>query len=262
MGQIIRQSAGQFPRRLVSRTERKGSVTVADPDRTMLIQPVLLGRRQISICICIIVAPFRYPVSEVRILVPDSGQCHIQFGKQVRPVFIDGIVIIRRAHSGHGNDFLLGTKGENSCISVEFAGGKHSQRFRFLNIQRNDFDREMISFNPIPEEPLLNAFGIHAYPFPVEGFGIVGRDLPVFRIDIDIIGFRSHGKIGEGHVCFPLRLIRYVAQQVDLTVFEHLEQVRPAVLHILISPARVSGNLFLIFDVNTASSSEFIPIAK
>ena len=107
---------------------------------------------------------------------------------------------------------MLGTEGVDRRISVELPAHKHIQGFALFDIQRNDFYGKPVSLRPILKKALLNAANIDTNALPIEGGKILSRDLAVLRVDIDVIGFRAHGQIREGHVFCALRLIGNIAQ--------------------------------------------------
>ena len=263
MSQVILQRAGQLACSTIRLTERKKIVQIAYTDGAVRTEPVLLVRRQEYVLFRgVIMVFFGYLLVKIRVFILDSGQGHVQFGEQVRPALIDRIIKIRFAHPAYRIHPLLRTEGVYGGIAVKLVPDKHLKGFRFTGYQWDDINHKPVFFRPFLQEALLYAALVDADSFPVEGGDILRRYFPVRRININIIGFRTHRQVREGHVRRALLSIGNVAQQVNLTVNQHLQQVRPAILHILIRPSGVCRNLLLIFVIDAFASSKLVPVAK
>ena len=65
--------------------------------------------------------------------------------------------------------------------------------------------------------------------------------------DVDIVVFLPHGVVGKIHDPGALRGVGHTDHHIHLTVYQHLENVRPVSVDILILPAGVVGDLLQIF---------------
>ena len=69
----------------------------------------------------------------------------------------------------------------------------------------------------------------------------------VGQVGIQVIDFLAHRQLTEQHVLRTVLGVGNTSHQVDLAVFHHLEQVRPAGLDVFVSPAGVCRDRLLVF---------------
>ena len=262
MHQVVPQRAGQLARLVIGVAERQRVVAIADADLAVRHQPILLGRQQKRVRVGVVVVLLEHPIAEIRVLVLDARQRHVQLGEQVWAILVDGIVVIRSAHPDDGDDLLLGARGVDGREPVDVAAQEHVQRLGLLDVERDDLDADLVLVRPLPEVALLDAVFVDADALAVEAREVVSADLPVRGGRVDVVGLRSHGQVGEEHGLGALRLVGHVAQQVDLAFFEHLQQVRPAVIHVLVGPAGIRGDLLLVLVVDPAAPPGLVEVAK
>ena len=168
MHQIILQCTGKLPGLLIRLTEGKIIIPVSDTDRPMILQPVLLVRHQGKIRSSLIQAFFRDLFTEIRILVLDSAQGHIQICQDIRTVLIYCIEIIRSADPADRNGPILRAHGINRGISVQFSICHQTHGLIFFQHQRYDLKGKAVILFPIRKKALLNTVFIDTDPFSVQ----------------------------------------------------------------------------------------------
>ena len=147
-------------------------------------------------------------------------------------------------------------------VAVELPPHDHFHGFVLVLKQRDDLNLYAVFSAQSFRKPSCTLPWLTPMRLPLKVSRLIRGDVAVLRVNINIVGFRAHGQLGEGHEFLALRLEGHVAEQVDLPVLQHLQQVRPAVLHIFVGPAGVGGDLVLILIGDAAAPAELIPVAE
>ena len=195
---------------------------------------------------------------EVAVLLEDAIHGHVQLLLQVRTVFVDAEIGIRRAHLAHGHHVRLAAVGIQRHQHVDLAPGQHLQQLRRLFRQLDDLGMDVVAPGPVDEHLLLDAVLVHAHPLAVEGGKIVGADLGVVGGDEGVVVLRPHGLGGIQYLLRPLLGIGHVAEQVDLPGDQLLQQLRPAALHVFIGPAGKGRHPLLVHIAVAGAPAELI----
>ena len=111
---------------------------------------------------------------------------------------------------------------------------------------------------PIDEHAPLDAPLIDSHALSVQGGEIIGRDFRIAGCDHDVVRLRAHRKRGIQHVFGALLCIGHIAQQVDFSIFEHLQKLGPGAFNVVVVPAGIGGNLALVFVGITGAAAELV----
>ena len=191
------------------------------------------------------------------VLILNPVHSRVQLGQKVGPLLANRKEEIRRAYFADGHGLVR--------VSVEIHGNKgiqlctqQQQGFFFRAGHFNDLCLYVVKLQPFTDHFLLKAASCDADPFAVQGYIIFRRNFLIIWGNENIIGLCTHGKGGIQHVFRTLLHKGHVTEQVDLTVFQHLQQLRPGSPHVLVVPAGIGSQLILVLIGIPGTSSKLI----
>ena len=168
MSKIVFQRTCQFLRFFIGAAERKITLPVSYPDLAVLLEPVVLLRREKRFGLFIVYALFGQLLVEIRVFVLYLSHSRIQFLDKIGSFLVDSIEIVRAAYSADRKDFLGKIKGVHSCKTVDLAFYDHFHRFVLAACQRNDLRRDFVLFSPLFQKGFLDTILVHADLLAVE----------------------------------------------------------------------------------------------
>ena len=112
--------------------------------------------------------------------------------------------------------------------------------------------------NPRAEETELNRTARHSHPLAVERGIVLLDDIPIVRRNVEVVFLRSHGQRREQHVRRALLREGDVAHEVDFTVFEHLNELGPTALDVVVGPPGIGGDSLLVFVSVSRTAPELV----
>ena len=262
MGEEILEGTGEPAGFRIGLTEGHEVFDIANPDRIVGLEPGAFFRRDGSRRPGVRNARFGQALVEIGVFLMNGGQGPVQLGQNVRTAFRYGVVIIRGADPAGGEDSFVGVHRIDVGEAIQGSPDEHVVGFVLFRGEGNNLNGQAVLVGPVLQKACLDAAFVNADAFSVEGGKIIRTKLVISGVNINIVGFRTHGQIRIGEKLLPLRLVGYVSEKIDLALFQLFEQIRPAVLHVFKGPAGVSGNLLLILIVDAAAAAELIPIAE
>ena len=247
IGQIVLHQAGQFARVFVLGAEGQIVVLIAHADGPMLCQPVDLFRSEKGVGADAPDVFFKELLVVIAVFVLNPAHGRVQLVQQIRAVFADREIVIGRACLADRDRLGRMDEGIHRDVAVKLTHGELFQRL-FLRVRNlDDLRLHAVLFCPFPVLIRLYAALVDADPPAVLRARILRQNLAVVRRDEEIVFLRAHGQRGIEHVFGALLGVRDIAHEIDFALLQHLEQVRPASADVLIGPARIAGQLDLVF---------------
>ena len=222
-------------------------VLIADADGAVPGQPAHLFLRQKRVGAGPLDVLFEHPLVVVAVLALDAVQGFVQIIEQVGALRADGKEEIGSADLAHGHGELRIHKGVHGDVAVQLAPRHHRQRLVLAAGQLDQLRLNAVAPRPLPIEIGLYAALVDADPLSVQR-GVVRRiDALVARRGEQVVFLRAHRQGRVQHLAGSLLGAGDVAHQVDVAVDQHLHQCRPAPGDAFVLPARIGGDLHLVF---------------
>ena len=260
--QVILQGAGQLPGVRVRGAEGQVVVLEADADRPVGIQPLplLQGEIEVGAGVLQVFGVELLVVMLVFILNPVHGV--IQLRQEVGALLADGEEEIGGADLPQGDGDLRIPVGIEGDEGIHRSPVKQGEGFRLGGIHLHQLDRDAAVIQPFIKEADLHGAAGDADLLPVQGAVIIGGDFLILGIDIEVVQLLAHGEAGIEHVFRALLQVGDVAHQVDLPVPEHLQELGPVALDILVFPAGIGGDLPLVLVGVPRAAAEGVLIVE
>ena len=220
-------------------------------------KPVVFGRSKVrtEITVVKILAVHLLVVIPVFILDPVHGG--VQLFQQVGTIPVHRVVKRSRSYlaNRYGSACVTAFLNECAYVQINIAPAQFLQGIPFPAGQFHKFCFDAVFFCPGKIQIFLDAAFVHSDPFSVKGSVVIKADGLVVVGNKNIILLFSHGQGRIQHVLRPFFRMGDIAEQVDFTLLQHLQQFRPACLNVFILPARIGSDFLLVFIGITGPSA-------
>ena len=189
---------------------------------------------------------FIHILVEEAVFVVQARHSRVELPEQISAFLADGKVKIRGTHSANGNILIKIVVGVDSEIGVYRAAVEQLHYLVARLGHLDDLRIQPVQLDPVFQELDLDAALCYSYLLAVQREVVVGADLPVIPGHKKIVFLGAHRQIRKIHLFRAFLGEGNVAHQVDFALGEHLQQIRPASLDILVVPAGVGGDFTLV----------------